>query len=35
MHFITERKSRGHSGFVIYSYFKESTFTKVKRDAKF
>ena len=29
------KKSRKRSGFVIYSYFKFSAFTLVKRDAKF
>ena len=29
------KKSRKRSGFVIYSYFKFSAFTMVKRDAKF
>ena len=29
------KKSRKRSGFVIYSYFKRSAFTLVKRDAKF
>ena len=29
------KKSRKRSGFVIYSYFKCSAFTLVKRDAKF
>ena len=27
-------KSKKRSGFVIYSYVKDSTFTAVKRDAK-
>ena len=29
------KKSSKRSGFVIYSYFKDSSFTAVKRDAKF
>ena len=29
------KKSRKRSDFVIYSYFKDSVFTAVKRDAKF
>ena len=29
------KKSRKCSGFVIYSYFKDTAFTAVKRDAKF
>ena len=29
------KKSRKLSGFVRYSYFKDSTFTAVERDAKF
>ena len=35
MHFMTVKKSRKCCGFLIYSYFKESAFTAVKRDAKF
>ena len=35
MHFMVVKKSRKRSGFFIYSYFKESVFTAVKRDAKF
>ena len=35
MHFMAVKKSRKRSGFFIYSYFKESAFTAVKRDAKF
>ena len=34
MHFMAVKKSRKRSGFVIYSYFKDSAFTAVKRDAK-
>ena len=33
--FVTTRKRRERSGFVIYSYLKDSAFTAVKRDAKF
>ena len=29
------KKTRKRFGFVIYSYFKDSAFTAVKRDAKF
>ena len=35
MHFKRVKKSRKLSDFVIYSYFKDSVFTAVKRDAKF
>ena len=35
MHFMAVKKSRKRCGFLIYSYFKESAFTAVKRDAKF
>ena len=35
MHFMAVKKSRKRSGFVIYSYLKDSAFTAVKRDAKF
>ena len=35
MHFMAVKKSRKRSGFVIYSYFKDSTCTALKRDAKF
>ena len=35
MHFMAVKKSRERSGFFIYSFFKESAFTAVKRDAKF
>ena len=35
MHFMALKKSRKHYGFVIYSHFKDSLFTAVKRDAKF
>ena len=34
MHFMAEKKSRKRSGFVIHSYFKDSTFSAVKRVAK-
>ena len=30
MHFMVVKKSRIRSGFVIYSYFKDSTYTAVK-----
>ena len=33
-HFMAEKKSRKRSGFVIHSYFKDSTFSAVKRVAK-
>ena len=32
MHFMAVKKSRRRSGFVIYSYLKDSAFTPVKRD---
>ena len=35
MHIMTLNKSRKLSGFVTYLYFKDSSFTAVKRDAKF
>ena len=35
MHFMAVKKSRKRSGFVLYSYLKDSAFTAVKRDAKF
>ena len=35
MHFMAVKKKRKGSGFVIYSYFKDSAFTAVKRRAKF
>ena len=35
MHLMAVKKSRKRSGFVIYSYFKDSEFAAVKRDAKF
>ena len=35
MHFVTVKKLGKCSGFVIYSYFKYSAFTAVKRDGKF
>jgi len=35
MHFMAVKKSRKRSGFVIYSYFKDSASTAVERDAKF
>ena len=34
-HFVAVKKSRKRSGFVLYSYLKDSAFTAVKRDAKF
>ena len=34
MHFMAVKKSRKRCGFVIYSYFEDSAFTAVKRDAK-
>ena len=34
MHFMAVKKSRKRSGFVIYSYFNDSAFTVIKRDAK-
>ena len=34
MHFMAEKKSRKRSCVVIHSYFKDSTFSAVKRDAK-
>ena len=34
MHFMAVKKSRKRSGFVIYSYFEDSAFTAVKREAK-
>ena len=35
MHFLAVKKLWKHSGFVICSYFQDSVFTAVKRDAKF
>ena len=35
MHFIGVKRLRKSSGFVIYSYLKDSAFTAVKRDAKY
>ena len=35
VHFKAVKKLRKRSGFVIYSYFKDSAFTVVERDAKF
>ena len=32
---VAVKKSSKRSGFVIYLYFKDSSFTTVKRDAKF
>ena len=32
---VAVKKSSKRSGFVIYSYFKDTSFTSVKRDAKF
>ena len=34
MHFVAMKKSRKRSGFVIYSYFKYSSFTAVKMGIK-
>ena len=35
MHFMSVKRSRKRSGFVIYSHIKDVTFTAVKRDADF
>ena len=35
MYFMAVKKSKKRSDFVIHSYFEDSTFTAVKRDAKF
>ena len=35
VHFKAVKKLRKSSGFVIYSYFKDSEFEVVERDAKF
>ena len=35
MHFMGEKKLRKTSGFVIYSYLKDSAFTAVKRNARY
>ena len=35
IYFKAVKKSKKHSDFVIYSYFKWSAFTLVNRDAKF
>ena len=35
MRFIAVKKSRKLSGFVIYSYFKDTAFTAVKKDENF
>ena len=35
MHFMAVKKLRNRSGFVIYSYLKDSVFTAFKWDAKF
>ena len=35
MRFIAVKKSRKRSGFVIYSYFKDTAFTAVKKDENF
>ena len=35
MHFMAVNKKRKGSGFVIYSYLKDSAFTAVKRRAKY
>ena len=35
MHFMAVKKLRKGSGFVIYSYLKDSAFPAVKRRAKF
>ena len=32
MHFMIVKKSRKRSGFVIYSFFKDSAFTAIKRE---
>ena len=32
LHFMAVRKSRKRSGFVIYSFLKDSAFTAVKKD---
>ena len=33
MHSVVTKRSRKHSGFVIYSNYKDSAFSAVKRDA--
>ena len=35
MHLMAVKKSRKRSGFVIYSYLKDSAFTAVERGAKY
>ena len=35
MHFMAVRKSKKLSCFLVYSFFKDSTFTAVERDTKF
>ena len=35
MHFMAVKKSRRRSGFVIYSYLKDSAFAAVERGANF
>ena len=35
MHFMAVKMSRKRSGFVLYSYIKDSAFTELKRDANF
>ena len=35
MHFMSLKKSRKRSGFVIYSYFKDKAFAAVERGANF
>ena len=35
MYFMAVENSSKRSGFVLYSYLKDSAFTAVKRDAKF
>ena len=35
MHFVAVKKVQKGSGFVIYSYLKDSAFSAVKRRAKF
>ena len=35
MHFVAMKKSKKRSGFVIYSYFKYSAFSAVKKTEKF
>ena len=35
LHFMALKMSRKRSGFVIYSYIKDSAFTELKRDVNF